>query len=153
MRLWRISNHADLNGLGGLRAGGRWHSRGRPIVYLAESAAGALLEVLVHLEVSSPADLPDTYRLLTIEIDDDITPPAPFPPLPADWETKELVTRAIGDRWLIDAQTALLRVPSAVVPDVENVLFNPSHPDAAKARIVAARTVPFDRRLFHVVAC
>lgn len=150
MRLWRISNHADLQGIGGLRAGARWHSRGRPIVYLAESAAGALLEVLVHLEITSLADVPDTYRLLTVDVDDSVVP-ALCSPLPADWTTQESVTRGVGDDWLVSGRSALLRVPSAIVPEVHNVLLNPLHPDAAKATITVSRSVPFDPRLFHLV--
>ena len=68
MRIWRISNHADLSGTGGLRASGRWHSRGRPIVYCGEHPAAVLLEALVHLEVSLPEELPDSYQLLEIEV-------------------------------------------------------------------------------------
>ncbi|WP_431860509.1 RES family NAD+ phosphorylase [Azospirillum sp.] len=147
MRLWRISNYADLQGVGGLRAGGRWHSRGRPVVYLADSAAGALLEVLVHLEVATPDALPDTYQLLTVEVEDTVVP-VDCPPLPADWPAREGVTRGVGDAWLAAGRSALLRVPSAIVPDVHNVLLNPLHPDAGKATIIAVRTVPFDRRLF-----
>ncbi|WP_207458209.1 RES family NAD+ phosphorylase [Azospirillum sp. SYSU D00513] len=150
MKLWRISNPADLRGIGGLRAGARWHNRGRPIVYLAESAPGASLEILVHQEISSPADLPDGYRLLTVEVDDGVLP-ANCPDLPEDWREREALTRAIGDQWLAEGASALLRVPSAIMPDVHNILLNPLHPDAAKARIVSSRLAPFDRRLFHVV--
>ena len=51
MFLWRISNYRTLDGRGGLETSARWHSQGRPIVYLAESVSGALLEVLVHFEL------------------------------------------------------------------------------------------------------
>ena len=57
MFLWRISNHRTLDGRGGLETSARWHTLGRPVVYLAESVASALLEVLVHLELS-PVGLP-----------------------------------------------------------------------------------------------
>ena len=69
MRLWRISNHADLSGEGGRRVGGRWHERGRPVVYLSEHPALALLENLVHLEID-PEDLPSGYQLLTVDVPD-----------------------------------------------------------------------------------
>ena len=65
MNLWRISNHVTLSGEGGMRASARWHSRGRPIVYLAESPAGAMLETLVHLQGRRDR-LPRTYTLLAI---------------------------------------------------------------------------------------
>src|SRR5260370_41555641 len=73
MVLWRISNFADLKGIGGLRAPGRWHFAGQPVVYLAEHPAGALLETLVHQEIGGTADLPDTYRLLKVEVDDSVS--------------------------------------------------------------------------------
>ena len=62
MFLWRISNHAALDGRGGLLAGARWHMAGQPIVYLAESPAGSLLEVLVHLELDLD-NLPKSFKL------------------------------------------------------------------------------------------
>lgn len=64
--LWRISNHRSLAGGGALRAPGRWHTRGRRIVYCAQTPAAALLETLVHVEIEV-RDLPTRYRLLKIE--------------------------------------------------------------------------------------
>ncbi|ALG75599.1 hypothetical protein VY88_28890 [Azospirillum thiophilum] len=150
MRLWRISNHADLQGVGGLRAGARWHTRGRPIVYLAESPPGALIEILVHQEIASPAALPDRYRLLTVAAEDGLVP-LDAPPLPPDWAERTEATRAVGDAWLANGRSALLRVPSAIMPDVHNVLLNPLHPDAGKLRIADVQEVPFDPRLFKTV--
>jgi RES domain-containing protein len=151
VRLWRISNHADLQGIGGLRAAARWHSRGRPIVYLAESPPGALIEILVHQEMPSPSALPDTYRLLMIEVDETVMP-LECPPLPPDWSSRQDVTRAVGDDWLAQGASALLRVPGAIMPDVyNNVLLNPIHPDIAKIRIVEVRDVSFDPRLFKSI--
>ena len=150
MRLWRISNHADLQGVGGLRAGARRHNRGRPIVYLAESPPGALIEILVHQEIASPAALPDRYRLLTVAVEDGLLP-LDAPSLSPDWPERTEVTRALGDAWLANGQSALLRVPSAIMPDVYNVLLNPLHPDAGKLRITDVQDVPFDPRLFNTV--
>ena len=64
MILCRISRHQDLRGTGGLRSPGRWHHAGQPIIYLAESPAGALLEVCVH---TSDNDVPPDFILLKIE--------------------------------------------------------------------------------------
>ena len=47
----------------GLLAGARWHLAGQPIVYLAETPAGSLLEVLVHLELDL-ASLPKSFQAL-----------------------------------------------------------------------------------------
>ncbi len=67
--------------------------------------------------------------------------------LPPDWKGRLDVTRRIGDEWLAGMATALLRVPSAIVPDTYNVLINPLHKDAAKAKIVAKKKLRLDPRL------
>lgn len=150
MKLWRISNHRDLSGAGGLRAGGRWHSPGRPIVYCAEHPASALLEILAHLDLPSLAALPDGYQLLEIDAPVAIDT-VPGRALPPRWQSDEIVTRAIGDRWLDSGRFALLRVPSALVPKVWNYLLNPQHADAARLKIMSVARYPFDTRLFKLV--
>lgn len=56
-------------------------------------------------------------------------------------------TRAIGDEWLEARTTCVLRVPSIVVPEEFNLVFNPQHPDAAKVLLVRERFFTFDDRL------
>ncbi len=147
MVLWRISNHADLSGGGGLYASARWHTQGRPIVYLAETPSAALLEVLVHLELQE-SERPDRYQLLKVIVDD----ATPFDQvdllaLPENWRREEQATQERGDEWLERAEKALLRVPSAITPETWNWLLNPRHPDALQARIVATARYPYDPRL------
>jgi RES domain-containing protein len=145
MRLWRISNHADLSGEGGLRAAGRWHSKGRRVVYLADHPAGALIEIMVHLEVDAE-DLPSHYQLLGVALLDDIAI-ATLDALPDDWREQTALTRSQGDAWLRGGATALLRVPSAIVPDATNYLLNPAHADAARISVTSAVRAAFDSRL------
>ncbi|WP_369720983.1 RES family NAD+ phosphorylase [Bradyrhizobium sp. LLZ17] len=111
MELWRISNYVDLSGVGGLRAGGRWHSQGRRIVYLADHPSSALLEMLVHMDRDL---IPPTYQLLRIAIPDDIVVEIAGPEWPPDWRTQMMVSREVGDRWLDRSTSALLQVPSAI---------------------------------------
>lgn len=146
MRLWRLSTHAELDGAGGLYASARWHSRGRPIIYAALSPTGALVEVLVHLELK-PADLPTGFRLLGFDLPDGIEPSGP-PSLPRDWAAREMLTRARGDAWLKRAATPALRVPSAIIGHTDNILVNPVHPALAGA-LTPAINEPFrfDARL------
>lgn len=136
MILWRISEHESLDGAGGLIVAGRWHSKGRPIVYLAESSALAMLEVLVHLEI---ATVPPPFRLLRVECPDDLA--FETPPKKLDLNN-ENATRAWGDSWLAAGRTALARVPSRVAPMASNWLLNPAHEAARKLRIVAASRQP-----------
>ncbi len=150
MILWRISNYPDLSGAGGVIHPGRWHNRGRPVVYLAESAAGALLEVLVHVEAKHPAELPRDYQLLEVDVPDearieDIETESAA--LPEGWQSDLSATRRLGDRWLASGSSLLLRVPSVVVGRTYNLLFNPLHALAARCTIVSVVRYPFDQRL------
>ena len=63
MTLWRISEHAALDGGGGLSFSARWHTAGRRIVYCAPNPATALLEVLVHTEIRIE-NVPVSFRYL-----------------------------------------------------------------------------------------
>jgi RES domain-containing protein len=141
MRLWRISNHADLSGTGGLLVDGRWHRRGRPIVYAADHPATALLEALVHLD---RAHLPTRYQLMEI-----IGAPDDLPALtpPAGWADDRTVSQDLGDGWLRAAEAVAVRVPSVLVPEAFNALINPTHPAARDLAIGRIWRAPFDARL------
>jgi|SRR5271157_4203525 len=144
MVLWRISRNRNLNGVGGLRAGGRWNHPGHPIVYLADSPAGALLEVCVHTAAN---DVPPDFILLRIEGPDLKVPFIAADELPKEWRAKIETTRDLGTRWLQKRESVLCRVPSALVPQTANYLFNPLHPDAQTFQIVEALVYPFDTRI------
>lgn len=148
MRLWRISGHADLSGEGGLQASGRWHSRGREVVYLTDHPASALIEVLVHLEVDNE-DLPHNYQLLAVDVSDQIQiETIEEDRIARQWRDDQTLSRKLGDEWLRENRTALLRVPSAILPVAVNWLLNPAHPDSTSVRVVEIIRAPFDRRLF-----
>lgn len=148
MIFWRISNYADLMGIGGMTASARWHTAGQPIVYLAEAPSSALLEVFVHLETDED-HRPDAYQLLKIEADDGVDSESiALSSLSSAWKSDELETRAIGDAWLARRKTPLLRVPSAITPETWNWIFNPRHTDASRLRIVHTEKHLFDVRLF-----
>jgi len=147
--LWRISNHLSLAGDGGLRASGRWHTRGRRIAYCSQSPAAAVLEILVHFEIDV-RDLPARYRLLKLHAPDDLgVEEVTLQDLATDWVERTDVTRAIGDRWLEGGRSPLLTVPSAVVPETFNGLLNPARGDAERIAIVQVSEHPMDPRLFR----
>ncbi len=144
MVLWRISRHRDLSGFGGLRAAGRWHYLGQPVVYLSGNPASALLEVCVHTAAN---DAPPEFTLLRIEGPDLTIPAIAGSDLPQDWQTRFEITRGLGTAWLRKKEAVILALPSAIVPHTTNFLFNPLHPDAVRYQIVEALTYPFDSRI------
>jgi RES domain-containing protein len=130
-----------------LRTPGRWHFRGRRVVYCAQSPAAALLEILVHFEIDIQ-DLPVRYRLLKIEAPDDVQiERVSVDDLPVNWRQKTEVTRELGDRWLVKGSAALLSVPSAIVPETFNILLNPAHQDAKRIVVVQTGEHAIDPRL------
>jgi RES domain-containing protein len=143
--LWRVSRHRDLAGAGGLRAPGRWHERGMPLVYLAETPAGALLEACAH---TSANDVPPHYTLLGVEVDARVSlEHVDVSGLPADWIKHLEVTREIGTIWLRERRSCLLRIPSALVPATFNIMLNPLHADASRLRVESVVKYPFDPRI------
>ena len=147
MILWRISDRPELDGAGGLRVPARWHTLGRRIVYCAPNPAAALVEVLVHIEIDAD-DLPDPLQYLEIEVPDTIsTKTVDVDGLGRNWQKNEAATRRAGDEWLRSGRTALLRVPSAIVPATWNVLINPQHPESAQVRVIHVHRHSIDPRL------
>jgi RES domain-containing protein len=142
---WRLCRrpHADLDGEGARRFGGRWNSPGRPVVYLAEHPALATLEVRVHLDL--PLELlPADYVLMQVDVPDTMSSETGShqAAVPAD-------TVSVGNAWLAEAQTPVLRVPSVLVPYSWNILLNPRHPDAGQARVRGIELFRFDPRLWQ----
>lgn len=130
---------------------GRWHSKGHSIVYAAANASTALLEILVHLDIDQ-VDIPDTFKLIEIAIPDEIASSAEEVRARDLILTDEHSSREFGTRWLKERRSAILLVPSVIVPVETNVLINPEHPDAHKIEVVGTSTFVFDERLLRVPA-
>lgn len=149
MRVYRICRiaHRELDGEGALLYGGRWNSPGRPVVYTSSSLSLAALEYLIHIEAE---DAPSDLVALIIDLPDDSTiESVDAAALPRDWEktAEPQACKEIGDRWVRERRSLLLRVPAAPVPEEPNLLINPQHREARRVRTVAERPFFFDPRL------
>lgn len=149
MRVFRIAQarHPGLDGEGAKLYGGRWNSAGVPVVYTSASRALAALEKLVWVD---PEDLPDDLRLFELEI------PAQASvqilrteQMPVSWrEPRDPFCSVYGNGWLASQRSAVLAVPSAIMPEEFNYLLNPLHPEMQGLRIAESRRFFFDSRLF-----
>lgn len=149
--VWRITTErfaqTAFSGEGARLYGGRWNPKGWELVYTAESQSLALLELMVQDDplrahyVLIPARLPDDLPQMHIESDQ----------LPDDWRTigARDVLQSMGLAWLESAQTAVLSVPSAVVPAERNFLINPHHRDFARIVIGEPQSLRTDTRLLR----
>ncbi|WMD21986.1 RES family NAD+ phosphorylase [Achromobacter seleniivolatilans] len=161
--LWRIGTTAgtyradDLSGAGAAAVGGRYNSPGTAVVYSSSSVALAVLETVVHfavraseqanrylIELAVPRAVHDARQVLTLgQLEQDY----PF------WEAVPFAeaSQAVGDNWVASGVSALLELPSAIVPHTGvpdcNVLINPAHPDAAHIVVVRRERFIYDPRL------
>lgn len=149
-RVWRIvkSRHAGgaFDGEGARRTGGRWNGKGVAVVYTAESASLALLEVLVH--VGTPSLL-RSYSLIAAEVDEELVERLGEADLPAAWRASPPppALQLLGDEWVARSRSAVLAVPSVVVPWETNYLLNPAHPDFHRLLVDRPRRLDLDERL------
>ncbi len=155
MIVWRIATDAphyaadDLSGAGAASRGGRWNERDVAMVYASESRALACLETLVHLD---DGGLPLNRYLVRIEIPQPLwaaAERATFLSLPVGWDAEpaSITSIRLGTAWARSGASAILRVPSVIVPEEENILINPAHPDTAGITATKARRWLYDPRL------
>lgn len=150
VRAWRIVKaqraRRAFDGEGARLHGGRWNSRGVPMVYTSESASLALLEILVH--VGSSALLP-AYALAAVAISDELIERMPEDELPGRWRASPPppALQTLGDDWVRSRRSAVLAVPSVVVPWETNYLLNPEHPRFAEVATEAPQRFDLDARL------
>jgi RES domain-containing protein len=146
---WRIvkAKHAAtaFSGKGAADHGGRWNSRGVAVVYVSLTKSLAVLESLVHLNP------PVRFKLVAfrLEFDDAWVEKFPLKKLPADWQVEPPPpsTQQIGDLWMREARSAILALPSAIIPNEPNFLLNPAHPDFKTISIHKPEPFAIDPRL------
>lgn len=154
MKAWRITQKkrakTAFSGEGARLYGGRWNSPGVPMVYVSQSQALAVLEVLVHLD--TPALLAQ-YVFLEADIDDSLVTVLERSTLPRNWKADPVpgAVQVIGDRWVSSGRSAVLRVPSVLVPEESNFLINPRHPDFTKIAVSRPQAYRFDSRFVRRV--
>jgi RES domain-containing protein len=153
--VWRIATDAptytadDLSGTGAAIEGGRWNEIDLPLVYASSSRALAALETLVHVKL---ARLPLNRYLVRIDIPAAIWAAAHIETassLPIGWDAVPpgMVSIACGTNWAAQKTSAILRVPSVIVPEEENILINPAHPDVRAITATKVRRWLYDPRL------
>ncbi len=147
MLVYRIgsSRYPANDGKGAARFGGRWNRKGIPLIYAAESRALCALEIL-----AGSREFADDYVSIPIEIPENLPRRGlTAAELPEGWDSAEHGdrTRVLGTTWANSMETAVLVVPSAVLPRERNYLINPRHPDFSKIVFHDAEPFFFDRRL------
>ena len=156
MKLWRIAAETrsyradDLSGQGAAKFPGRWNDTGQTILYTAPTIAMAVLETASHID---DAGLPLNRFLVEVTIPLSVWKARivlDTAQLPVAWSAipSGQASVRIGAKWLQDQRSAILIVPSVVVPEEQVSLINPQH--AGMAKITARAIRPFEfNRLFR----
>ncbi|MFW2439941.1 MAG: RES family NAD+ phosphorylase [Arenicellales bacterium] len=138
-----------LDGLGGLHVDGRWHSKGKPIIYSSQSIALAKMEILTRLGGERP--LMKAYSVFEIVFDEAETCRLEQSDLPDEWDSWPYgeATQMIGDNWIDEGKYLAMSVPSATEPRERNILINPLHPKIRTVKAIDIGPAMFDDRLFQ----
>jgi RES domain-containing protein len=153
LKVWRISDRRHLatafTGEGASQYGGRWNSQGNRVIYTSATLSLATLEKFVHIKIEQTGsslvaidvDIPDEVDIETVIKEQlSLLPWYNYPALP------DLVS--FGDEWITSRRTAVLCVPSGIIPVENNYLLNPLHPDFSKITIHTDKLFSFDRRMW-----
>ena len=137
---------ADVSGTGAAAEPGRWNKTGESVLYTTTSIALATLETAAHV---NPAGLPLNKFLVEIVVP------------PEAWARREILdvgaigpawkavpsgatSQRAGSDWLRSRRSALLLVPSVIVPEEYCVLINPAHPGVKDIRAIVRRRMEYD---------
>lgn len=151
--LWRIATDTpayQADDLSGAKAtGGRWNEVGTSLLYTSETRAMACLETVVHLNTGG---LPYNRYLVAVDVPDDVWATAQresAASLKVGWDAEPagVVSIKFGTDWIKGKASAVLIVPSVIVPEEFNVLINPQHPDSTKIAAAKVRKWLYDPRL------
>ena len=147
-RLSKATYAFDLSGKGAEKTGGRWNSKGVPMVYTSSSRALCTAEIAVHLPLGL---VPGGYNLTTLEIPERLGFEEPdLNLLASGWKSFPYirVTQQVGDTFIKNKKSLVMRVPSAVVQGDYNFLINPIHAGITEILVVKTELFIFDERLF-----
>ena len=147
IRCYRLSSarHPSDSGKGAALHGGRWNPVGTEAIYASASRSLAALEVLVQFSI-----LPRDYVLTEIHISPSIKMETLREDvLPPDWQALSPIpaTQEIGRLWATELRSAVLIVPSSILPAEQNFIINPKHPGFAQIKFMPSKPFGFDPRL------
>ena len=147
MLVYRIALAAYADKLIASGRAARWNPNEIKMIYTASSRSLACLENAVH---RSQAGLNQLFNVMTIDCPDHLTiNTINLRDLPDSWAYFDQMraTQQIGEKWIKENETAILRVPSSVINEEVNYLLNPDHKDFKLIRLIKSQPFNFDKRI------
>ncbi|WP_298711839.1 RES family NAD+ phosphorylase [Chitinophaga sp.] len=151
MLLFRITHKKFSQELYASGIKGRWNGPGRKVIYCAESISLAFLENMIRRQ---GVGFNDDFKIMIIEVPDDLEITVINPgDLPAQWRDFKDYSHCqpLGNKWYDDADTAILKVPSAVLPESSNYVLNSQHPAFRRVRLIETTDLVPDERIEDIL--
>jgi RES domain-containing protein len=151
MLIFRITFKRYAHELFAPGVSGRWNSDGKKVIYAAGSVSLAIMENLVR---RSGYGFNSDFAIMFIEVPDHIKISTYTPEdLRPGWNDPGsfAVSQPVGDAWYDSMKTAVLKIPSAVVPQEYNYVLNSLHPDYAQIKLVAVTEFVPDERIEDIL--
>ncbi len=145
-RIGRTKYANDLTGEGARLNGGRWNHKLSPCIYTSDSRSLAVLEYTVNVNID---DIPRALSMTTLDIPEKNILNLTIADLPGDWRTSPAPASAkdFGTQLLKKAEYAVIKIPSAVVPEEYNYLLNPLHRESSKFTVIEVQDFIYDVRI------
>jgi RES domain-containing protein len=146
---WRVveARFADniFSGEGARLHGARWHKAGHRVVYTAGTISLATLELIVN---TPRARLLAGYIIASCTFPEVLVEEIDSDRLPVNWREFPAppMLQQLGSEWILNASSAVLSVPSAVIPEERNYLINPEHEHFRSVDVGVARPFEIDLR-------
>jgi RES domain-containing protein len=141
-----LESHIDntLSGDGASRYGGRWNSKGVPVIYTAESRIMAVLELVIRQPIDK---ICSDFRIVPLQAPDNFIQPK----IPSGWKEDELITQKLGDTLLRNRENLIIKVPSALLSNSYNYLINPLSMAIQEVKILKPELILMDDRLLQAL--
>jgi RES domain-containing protein len=147
MLVYRITHKSYSNELSASGKEGRWNGAGRKVIYCAESIALAFLENMIRRQ---GVGFNDDFKIMIVEIPDELKVNVlNSDDLEHGWREFKDSSKCqpLGNRWHDEGETAILKVPSAVLPEAFNYVINSTHPDYKKIQLLETTDLIPDKRI------
>lgn len=148
--VWRIARRPyalDQCGVGARQNGGRWNYPGTTVIYAGCTIAIAALEKYVHVAGIVPRDL----VLVRVALPKNHSTEQPaLADLPEGWNLVPVgpASIAFGTRWVRENRSLVLYLPSALIPEEQIAVLNPTHAEFAAVTMQIERDFYYDPRMY-----
>lgn len=146
MLAFRIAHYKYAHSLSVSGFEGRWNSKGKLVLYASENIATSLLENIIY---RTGTGFNNDYKIMVIYHPEEHIEQIITSNLPKDWRSLESYDQLqkIGDSWYDEQRSLCLKVPSSILPDNYNVIFNTTHPEFKNVKLIDVLDYEPDERL------